>query len=125
MNNVRFEAFLQEFCSLTDASPDNGERIYKKIAGIELEQSNIDKSIRISSIRTFDRGKGHGSVALDWLCVLADKHKVALIGEPIPYNTRIRDNRLHKSFLNREQLMQWYKRHGFEVSLLQITREPK
>ena len=125
MSTQNFEAFLLDFYSSTDVSSDNRERIYKNSVGIELERSYLDKAVRISSIRSFNRGEGDGSAALDWLCALADKHRVRLIGEPVPYDTRIRDDRSHKSSLNREQLMGWYKRHGFEVSLLQITREPK
>jgi hypothetical protein len=81
-------AFIHEIRSLTKSNPLNrGERIYKDTAAIEFRGS--ERATHLSSIRTFERGKGNGSPALDWLCTLADKYGVALTGTANPYDTTI------------------------------------
>ena len=127
----RCKAFMRDFHSLTDANPPiHGERIYSKakaIAAIELRV--FDRAIVLSSIRTFERRKGYGSMALDWLCTLADKHGVAITGTAQPYDSRIINDgksggEPKKSILEDAQLKAWYVRHGFKVSALIMRREP-
>jgi len=50
--------------------------------------------------------KGHGSKAMEWLCGLADKHSVILMGCAEPN---------HGSTMPTEVLFGWYRRFGFHV----------
>lgn len=123
----RCAAFMREFHSLTEPNPlIHRERIYKLTAAIELGCSN--KAIHLSSIRTFERGKGHGSKALDWLCTLADKYGLAITGSATQYDTRIINDGIshsNESMLDFTQLKSWYVRRGFTVRALEMRREPK
>jgi GNAT superfamily N-acetyltransferase len=96
------------------------ERVWPReepIAGFEINP--FDGAIRLSCIRSFERGKGYGSRALDWLCQLADAHGVTIKGHISPCG-------MVKPRLNKTQLRQWYKRHGFSVTeRSSIVRVPK
>lgn len=112
---------MREFHSLTDASSVHGERLYK-MAAIDLRA--LDKAIWLSSIRTVERDRGHGSIALDWLCSLADKHSVPITGEAKPYDTAI-INDVKMNGLDKAQLTAWYERRGFKVNALYMSRDPQ
>jgi len=74
--------------------------------------------VRLSCIRSPEKGKGHASAALDWLCKLADEYGVEIEGHIEPVGDKPR--------LNVNQLRAWYKRHGFSVILrTNIVRFPK
>ena len=55
------------------------------------------------------RRKGWGTNTMDWLCELADKHKLPMILEVVPIT------KSSEEAMNVEQLVQWYKRFGFHV----------
>ena len=117
----RFTEFMSEFHSLTVAGSIHGERLYK-MAAIDLHA--FDKAIWLSSIRTVERDRGHGSIALDWLCSLADKHSVPITGEAKPYDTAV-INDVKRNALDNAQLTAWYERRGFKVSALYMRRDPQ
>ena len=124
----RLAGFMREFDSLTEAIPRSiiGERIYRSIAALDLHAFN--KEIVLSSIRTFESGKGNGSLTLDWLCALADKHGVAITGTVKSYDTKIVNDGIpqdEKTSLTASQLKAWYVRRGFTVGALEMRREPK
>ncbi len=81
----------------------------------------IDKfnanSVRLSEIRTFEGGKGHGRAALKQLCDLADKEGIRIVGTVKP---------TIKKRLNKRQLCSWYKRNRFQEGCCkdQIVRIP-
>jgi len=114
--------FTRDFQSLTDASAVHGERIYSQTAAIDLHA--FGGAIWLRGIRTFERGRGHASVALDWLCSLADKHGVVIRGEAKPYNTALIDD-VQLTALDAAQLTTWYERRGFEVNVVCMRREPR
>jgi hypothetical protein len=98
----------------------HSERIYRQTVAIDLHA--FDEAIRLSSIGTFERGRGYASVALDWLCSLADQHRVPIIVEAKPYNTALIDN-APLTALDATQLAAWYERRGFKVTALFMRRE--
>ena len=60
---MSLESFMQEFENLTESNPlASVERIYMGVAGFEVKR--FDGAIRLSCIRTFDRGKDHAKRAL-------------------------------------------------------------
>lgn len=118
----RCAEFSREFQSSTDAGSVPGERIYGQTVAIDLHA--FGGAIWLSSIRTFERGRDHASVALNWLCGLADRHRVAIIGEAKPYNTALIDD-VQLAGLDATQLAAWYERHGFKVNALYMRREPR
>ena len=51
--------------------------------------------MQINMIRALLKREGHGTVALRWLCWLADKHGVTLVGVIEPTGRRPRLSRKH------------------------------
>ncbi len=101
------KAFLSAYLESTEQNPlCSRERLWNRKAGFILH--NFGKSI-VFEMRSLERGKGYGSQALNWLCELAAKYDVTLSGHAAPFGTS-------KPMLNKHQLKQWYKRHGFLVT---------
>lgn len=115
---ARVDAFLADFHAQTVEHPmAHFMRIWENRVAFEVK-SEFGKKIRLGCIYTLERGKGHASPALDWLCALADQHQVQIVGHIKPVGDKPR--------LNFNQLRQWYKRHGFDVILRsEISRFPK
>ncbi len=61
------------------------------------------------------RDEGAASEALDFLCNLADELDVTLFLEVEPFGA---------GSLDTEQLLEWYRRFGFEGSAAEMVREP-
>jgi len=75
--------------------------------------------ITLCRIEAINAGNGDGGRALKWLCWLADKHGVRISGMADPFGSR---------FLELEKLLDWYVRHGFDVTVSDcyyIDREPR
>jgi len=113
--------FMREFWEGTISHPFSGhERLWvegwKPVAAFEVKP--FDGRIDLGCIRTFERRKGHGTRALKWLCQLADKHVVTIVGEIKPVG-------VERPRLGVAELRQWYKRHGFEVTGRKIVRRPQ
>lgn len=69
-----------------------------------------DDTIHIADINSLDqRGQGNGSLALKWICALADKYRVTLEGDSKSYMTTTRN------VLSQKNLSDWYRRYGFRV----------
>lgn len=114
---MSLETFMQAFREGTGQHPFAGFlRIWQERAAFEVMP--FDGAIRLGCVQSFERGKGHGSQALDWLCKLADEHEVKIRGHIEPVGDKPR--------LNVTQLRAWYKRHGFaEVRHREIVRLPE
>lgn len=113
---MSLDTFFAAFNAATSVNPlADFERIWENRAGFEIK--SFDGRVRLSCIRTFNRGNRDGSAALDWLCKLADEHQVTISGHIEPVGDKPR--------LNVHQLRSWYRRHGFSVILLRsIVRFP-
>jgi len=94
--------FMAEYHNNTIPNPaDYSERIWGGMRCIFDCQCDGDV-ILIESIRSVFRGKGFGSAGLKWLCRLADILELAVY----PFGST-------KPRLSKEQLIAWYRRHGF------------
>ena len=92
---------------------------------LEMIKNPLAKNeIHFGSIQSFDRNKGNGTKVLNWICELADKHQVILYGSIEPF-MRARGNKDYVMPLNKAQLKVWYKKNGFKVKGLKISRKPK
>ena len=106
-NCMSTHSFITEFDELTRPNPLNSrEGVWDNAVAFEV--SIFDGCIRLSNIRTLRPGTGEGTLALVWLCALADKHDTAITGTAKPTGTNPR--------LNKTALKAWYRRHGFSVS---------
>jgi hypothetical protein len=109
---------MRAYWEATAPNPFAGpERVWQSCAAFEIKTFN--NAVRLSCVRSFERQRGKGSAALDWLCSMADAHGVAIEGSIEPVGqTRPR--------LNKTELRRWYKRHGFTVAKNgDIRREPR
>lgn len=115
---MSLDSFMLAFREQTRCHPLAGWlRLWQNRAVFEV-QKQFGKSIRLGCVQSFERGKGHGSAALDWFCKLADEHQVTISGSIKALGDKPR--------LNASQLRAWYKRRGFTVTRqLEITRLPK
>ncbi len=99
---------IDDFEAQTTEHPLNPKaRLTPDHVGVELEPMGPNV-VHIKSITSHgERGVGHASKALRALTNLADKHGVGLhlISHPITGRTG----------LDRQQLTNWYGRHGFDV----------
>jgi hypothetical protein len=126
----RLHSFMREFHANTMSSIITRERIWQNAVGLELVPFMGNKSIHISSIRTFPddkdqagtRRKGYASKALDWLCKLADKHQVALDCVPKQFGSNKPEDKGTR--LNKRQLVAWYAKRGFVQGRQGMRREP-
>lgn len=115
------DQFVDEFLATTWQNPfvDNDrvffDRVFFQVAAVSLKIVDEDEIV-ICRICSLERGKGYGSLALDWLVHLADKHGVKLKGTIEPCGKEPR--------LTVRQLQAWYKRHGFSIRGREISREP-
>jgi hypothetical protein len=110
--------FIIEFLEKTWQNPFcDSERVLFDVAALALLRR--DEVITISMIRALrERRKGEGSLALDWLCDLADKHDVILSGYIKPAGTT-------RPRLTVQQLTKWYQSRGFQVAGRIMCRTPK
>jgi ribosomal protein S18 acetylase RimI-like enzyme len=74
--------------------------------------------LTIHRLWTLQPGRGVGSHMLNTLCELADRHGVALALKVAPIGRKPYP-------LAREQLLEWYQRHGFEGTRKKLIRLPR
>jgi hypothetical protein len=119
------ESFMREYEELTEPvfvgnTPTDLRRLQAAYFRLSANEDRIGHpAVYLSMIGSIERGKGHGTGALVWLCDLADKHDVELFGE-IGDDVYCFDilnplSEVGLPFLRPEQLVAWYKRHGFSV----------
>lgn len=84
---------------------------------VTFELQNSGGSVWLFSLRSLERGKGYGSLVLDWLCRVADKHSATLSLIPAPFGEGQK--------LSYEDLCRWYERHGFEWTTTSMVRKPR
>jgi hypothetical protein len=88
-------------------SPINShERIWQNSVAFDVTPHKRMRTVRLCNIRALFPARGQGSEALRWLCGLADKHGVTIVGTAEPTG---------KMSLNKQQLKAWYKRNGFDT----------
>lgn len=63
-------------------------------------------------------GHGNGSIMMNRLCTLADRHGVPILLKCVPFGKKPYP-------LSRPQLTEWYRRHGFEGTHRHMMRHPR
>ena len=104
--------FLSEYVAQTavDPNPQNSEsRVWPHdTQDVRLEVLRYPNRVHLGYIASLRPEKpGAGSMALKWLCNLADKYKVVI--ELVVANPTGKTAKLSKA-----ELTNWYKRNGFE-----------
>lgn len=109
------KAFLDEVLGATSPNPFNPrERLWENKAVVEC--SEWEGKIDVATVRSLEKGEGHGSAALQWLCNLADRHQVPMALDPKPFGDQT---------LNKTDLTAWYGRYGFKKKQGEgMVREP-
>lgn len=105
------ESFMYAFERLTEPNPLHSyERVWqwKAVFWCYPQQFMRGDVVWLASVRTLQRGQGHGTQALGWLIALAQAHGVVLAGVVQPCGQQ-------RPQLTKRQLTAWYKRHGFTV----------
>ena len=95
--------FMDEYRQGTAPAAFPKTRVWRSAVAFDLKPHR--RSVELGRIRALRRG--HASSALDWLCDLADRHEVRVQGFIEPFAEK---------WLTHEQLVRWYRRHGFEVT---------
>ena len=115
------EAFYIEFLTLVRAA-DRGSYVFMNPDGsyrgfVQLLWGR-GRRITIHRLWSLQHGKGHGSMMLGSLCDLADRHGVEIVLKALPIGRKPYP-------MSRDQLFEWYRRHGFEGTRRKMIRKPK
>jgi hypothetical protein len=105
-NPADIDKAIKEIEKLGVRNPFNPKEIVIDDA-VVIEVSNWDKRLWFSSLYSIDKGKGNASRAMQKIVDIADKHKVTVALDPHPFGTGT-------GRLNRAQLVNFYKKFGFE-----------
>lgn len=109
----KLDSFMEHLNSITWAHPVMKGRVYGQAV---LQAYPLTDAIYLQLIYTTEKGKGHGSLALRTLCMLADYHNVPMLLAPV---------RTGDEGLMARELRKWYGRHGFiGCGNGQMRREP-
>lgn len=99
------QLFIDKLNAATMMNPLNPrERVIDYKACVEVV--DFDGYIIVKTIRSFERGKGYGRMALRTLTEIADELGLTLTLTPKPFKTADKG-------LNTTKLTAWYERHGF------------
>lgn len=105
--NPSLTAFMEDFVSSTQAHPAYSTgRIYK---GVAIDLSIFNLRIHIGDIQNPNPKNGAGTVAMKFLCDLADKHQVRMDLTAEAYLGDGGDT------LSTKGLVGWYKKFGFHI----------
>jgi hypothetical protein len=77
-----------------------------------------DRAVTIHRLWTLRPNDGNGSAMLRKLCELADRHGVQIFLKALPFGRKPYPR-------SRDQLQQWYERHGFVGTRKKMIRVPQ
>jgi GNAT superfamily N-acetyltransferase len=77
-----------------------------------------ESEVTVHRIWTAEPRKGHGSAMLRQLCMLADKHGIVLKLKSLPLGAKPYP-------FSRDELTDWYQRHGFAAKHRKMIRQPR
>lgn len=110
----KLDAFFAAFDAQTLQNPIGKGRIVVDNVLVDVIAAIAPDSVMLKEITTVtERGAGHASRALDWLCALADAHDVALVLHAKRIGTA--NGRFNHGGLTTAQLKQWYFKRGFSA----------
>jgi hypothetical protein len=95
------DAFMEHLNSITWPHPVMKGRVYGQAV---IQVYPVADFIYLQLIWSTEKGKGHGSLALRTICMLADHHRVPVVLAPV---------RTGDEGLMARELRKWYGRHGF------------
>jgi len=72
----------------------------------------------IHRLWTLSPGAGNGSMMLRAICELADRHGIAIKLKALPFGRKPYP-------MDRDRLVIWYQRHGFEGTRRKMIRKPR
>lgn len=105
--NQSQQDFFQKVNEVTYPNPFNPrERVFNNIASFEIIV--FYEKVHLKSIRSFEHGKGYGSITLKAITEIADLYSITLHLEPKSFG-------ISKNSLSNAQLKKWYGRNGFKV----------
>ena len=87
----------------------NNRRLYNDVLEIQLTKSGRANTVRLNSLKSVDKKKGHGSKFLKWLAREADKGKFALTVCVQPWGHSF------ESSPSKDVLKDWFARNGFTM----------
>jgi hypothetical protein len=110
---VSVAAFVRAINRATYPNPfDRCERVRRDGTAalrVTVARAGDRDCINLDGIRSLVRGQGYGSHALDWLCMLADRHHVTITGVIEPFG-------IMRPRMTTARLTAWYRRRGFVVT---------
>lgn len=123
----RVKAALAEFQAATTPYLVNGWRVWRSPGWSDgpiviLHLTAEEGALGLATIMTpsGDRRLGYGGQALAYICALADRHHIPIVGaiEPFGWPSKA---------LSYRELVDWYRRRGFVVDRATMTmrREPR
>lgn len=102
----RTTTFLSEFNNVCKPRRNICGRLFSNTVRLELNEVNSHEyRLNWIYVQPKERGKGHASFALQWLCDLADAHGIRLSLSPSGHSGDVA--------LNTVQLTAWYQKFGF------------
>jgi hypothetical protein len=113
--------FITELIAIAPAA---GQGYYAFVNGSGAGQGFVqivrdsDDQITIYRLWTLQPGAGNGAMMLRALCDLADRHGVVMHLKPLPFGRKPYP-------MNRDQLLGWYQRYGFEGTRRKMIRKPR
>ena len=118
------KASLQEFLDgLASVAPPAGQGAY---AFMDAEVGcrgwvqliiRSERQVEVHRLWTLKPGQGNGSIMLKTLCQLADRHGIEIVLKPLPFGRKPYPR-------SRDQLKDWYERHGFAWVRRRMVRRP-
>jgi hypothetical protein len=116
---------VKDFISgLIAMAPAAGDGYYAFVGGDGAGRGFVqiirdsDDQITIYRLWTLQPGAGNGAMMLRALCELADRYGVLMHLKPLPFGRKPYP-------MNRDQLLGWYRRHGFEGTRRKMIRKPR
>jgi hypothetical protein len=120
------EAFMNEYYEATSDHPfSRNARVFNNTSALEVRP--FGNGVHISDVLALEKRKGAGKQAMQFLCVLADKHAVTLDLTAKAYL----DKRSSPETMGTKELKNWYVKLGFvsqggsDLDGYDMERKPK
>jgi hypothetical protein len=113
--------FMHELGVLAPPS-GRGDYVFRDPSGDRLGFAQLtvtySDAVTLHRIWTDRPGRGSGTAILRALCELADRNRIGIILKPLPFGQQPYP-------MSREQLVGWYRTHGFEGTHRRMARMPR
>lgn len=117
---IRFaEAFERATIAAMMYVPGELSGMWDHSVNLTVRPNARDNYIELSSIQAMPVSHGHGGRALQWLCNLADQHRLILKAYPQPFGLTAQSPLREAAALSH-----WYMRRGFQQDGHVLKRTP-